>query len=125
MATYNEDEMGETPPKLANGKKEHVVIFHDESTFHANDHPMDYWLWPGEVVLKKKEHGQLIMTSGFICQKYGNIALPEEMVAENALLPDGKQLEHTDSHITIYLSLKQGSNDYRNGAGDCPGVQMI
>src|SRR5690349_10296894 len=68
MATYDGAEMDERLPKLADGKKEHVIICHDESVFHANDHQADYWLWPGEVVLKKKERGRLIMTSGFICQ---------------------------------------------------------
>jgi len=56
--------------------------------FHANDHPTDYGCGQGGSS-EKKECGWLIMISGFICQKYGSLALPE-MVAENALLPDGE-----------------------------------
>lgn len=106
--------MVESPPTQLDDGKEHVVIFHDESAFHANDYKGNYWLKGGEQVLKKKDRGRLIMVSGFICQRYGNVALTDELLVANSRLPQGEQLKVTDSRVTIYPSSRKGGDDYWN-----------
>ncbi len=54
-AVYNVPEMEETAPKLKEEDLEHVVIFHDECAFHANDYKQNYWLLETQQVLKKKD----------------------------------------------------------------------
>lgn len=43
---------------LKDGEQEVILLFHDESAYHANDYQRDYWLKAGEQVLKKKEKGR-------------------------------------------------------------------
>jgi hypothetical protein len=115
MAKFEGNEMDEIPPLLQNGEKEHVWIFQDESSFHTNDSQnVNYWLKSGEQVLKKKDWGRLMMVSGYICEKYGNVALTDKMVEENAKLPEQEQLAVTDSRVIIYPSSKPGNNAYWN-----------
>ncbi|KAJ8462477.1 hypothetical protein ONZ51_g10884 [Trametes cubensis] len=115
MATYEGPDMVETPPsRLDEDGKEHVIIVHDESGFHANDYKADYWLKGSEQVLKKKDKGRLIMVSGFLCQRYGNVALTEQLLAENSALPEGERLKVTDSRVTIYPSSRKSGDDYWN-----------
>ncbi|TFY55036.1 hypothetical protein EVG20_g9466 [Dentipellis fragilis] len=112
---YNGIVMDETLPTLIDNEIERVWIFQDESAFHVNDFQnVDYWLKAGEQVLKKKGRGQLMMVSGYICERFGNIALPEVMVEENAKLPENLCLKITDSHAIIFPSLKDGSDSYWN-----------
>ena len=54
------------------------------------------------------------MVSGYICERYGNVALTPEMVEINGKLLDADQLWVTDSCIVIYPSSKPGSDDYWN-----------
>jgi hypothetical protein len=54
------------------------------------------------------------MTSGYICQRYGNLALTDELVNENAKLPEVQHLAVTDSCVMICLSGRQGDDDYWN-----------
>lgn len=114
MATYEGADMSETPAARREDGKEHVIIFHDESAFHANDYKGNYWLKGGEQVLKKKDKGRLIMVSGFICQRYGNVALTDELLATNAKLPETDRLKTTDSRVTIYPSSRKGGDEYWN-----------
>jgi hypothetical protein len=107
--------MTEARPNLANGDKEHVWIYQDEAAYHTNDFQnVGYWLKPGEQVLKKKGQGQLIMVSGFICERYGNLALPEDLVEANTMLPPSERLEITNSRVQIYPTSKEGGDDYWN-----------
>ena len=59
-----------------------VVIFHDESTFQANDD--DPWLWgvKGESVIRPKSRGAGIMVSDFIDEHNGYLRLTEEEYSE-------------------------------------------
>ena len=88
MAVYEGPDMAESPPSGLDNGREHVMIFHDESAFHANEFNGNFWLAPDQQVLKKKERGRLIMVSGFICQRYGNLALTDEMKARLVLEND-------------------------------------
>ncbi|EIW73824.1 hypothetical protein CONPUDRAFT_68340 [Coniophora puteana RWD-64-598 SS2] len=115
MAMYEGPEMKEVPPNLAEGEVEHVFIYQDESTFHDNDFQgQGYYLKHGEQVLKKKTRGRLMHRSGYICARYGNLALPPEMVEANARLPEGERLTKTDSGVTIFPSNKDGGDTYWN-----------
>ncbi|KAJ7690180.1 hypothetical protein B0H17DRAFT_1201760 [Mycena rosella] len=113
-ATYLEPQMLEIL-ELDDNEVEHVVIVHDESTLHSNDYQNNhYWLKEGEQVLKKKERGRLIMVSGFLCERYGLLALPDDMVAENEKLTAELRLAFTDSTTVIYPDNKAGGNTYWN-----------
>ena len=47
------------------------------------------------------------MASGYIYQRYVNLALTDELMIENAKLPENERLTVTDSHVTICLSGKK------------------
>lgn len=55
-----------------------VVIFHDESTFHANDDQTVQWGVKGEGMLRPKSKGSGIMVSDFIEERAGYLALTTE-----------------------------------------------
>ncbi|TFY52341.1 hypothetical protein EVG20_g10592 [Dentipellis fragilis] len=114
-ATYAGQDMAEKMPILCDEEKEHVWIFQDEAAFHSNDFQnVSYWLKPGEQVLKKKTRGTLMMVSGFICERYGNLALPEEMVKEMANWPESDRLTITNSRVIVYPTSKEGGDSYWN-----------
>ncbi|KAK7065030.1 DDE family endonuclease [Favolaschia claudopus] len=70
-ATYAEPDMKEILPELQDGEVEHIVIVHDESSFHSNDYQNNhYWLKANEQILKKKGRGRLIMVSAFLCEHF-------------------------------------------------------
>jgi hypothetical protein len=106
--------MSEMKPILKEGEKEHIVLVHDESTINDNDYQHDFWLKADEHVLKKKTRGRLQMTSGYICKRYGNLALTDELVNENTKLPEVQRLAVTDSCVTICPSGRQGGDNYWN-----------
>lgn len=106
--------MEETAPNLEEGELKHIVIFHDECAFHANDYKQDYWLLNTQQVLKKKEQGWLIMTSGFICKHFGNLELRNKLILENEKLPPSEKLPVTNACVTICPSSKQSGDDYWN-----------
>ncbi len=54
------------------------------------------------------------MTSGFLCQRYGNLALPSDMVEANAKMGPEERLKKTDACVTICLISKAGGNSYWN-----------
>ena len=55
-----------------------VVLFHDESTFQANDDQPTLWAKKGTSVMRPKSKGSGIMVSDFITEKDGYLALTEE-----------------------------------------------
>jgi hypothetical protein len=114
-ANYDGEDMAKARPMLSHGDKEHVWIYQDEAVYHSNDFQnASFWLKFGEHVLKKKGQGQLIMVSAFVCERYGNLALPEDLVEANARLPPSECLEFTDSRAIIYPTSKKGGDDYWN-----------
>ncbi|KAF8912422.1 hypothetical protein CPB85DRAFT_1375741 [Mucidula mucida] len=113
MSVYDGPDMAETKPTLKDGKKEHVIVVHNETAYHANNYQnQSYYLKAGEQVLKKKERGCLIMTSGFLCQRHGNLALPPDMVEANAKMGTEERLKKTDARVTICPTSKAGGNSY-------------
>jgi hypothetical protein len=112
---YAESDMAEVLLELKDDEVEHVLIVHDESTVHSNDYQNNhYWLKAGEQVLKKKGRGRLIMISGFLCERYGLLALTDEMVAANEKMADAVRLAITDSTVVIYPDNKAGGDSYWN-----------
>ena len=55
-----------------------VVIFHDESTFQANDDQTKFWEAKDMVVLRPKSRGAGIMVSDFIDEHNGYLQLTNE-----------------------------------------------
>ena len=70
-----------------------IVIFHDESTFQANDE--ESWMWGehGQCVLKPKSRGSGIMVSDFIDEHNGYLRLTNEEFAQAVDRVDGLQQE--------------------------------
>jgi hypothetical protein len=109
------EDMKEIMPDLSDHDKEHVWIYQDEAAYHSNDFQnVGYWLKHGEQVLKKKGHGQLVMVSAFVCERFGNLALTEELVEANEKLPPSERLGVTDSRVIIYPTSKEGGDAYWN-----------
>lgn len=94
--------------------REVILIYHDESAYHANDHKSDYWLKTGEQVLKKKDQGRLIMVSDFVCEASGRLLLNDEEMKRQAALPAAERLRKTDARVIIHPSSKPGGDDYWN-----------
>ncbi|KAJ7440629.1 hypothetical protein B0H11DRAFT_2252749 [Mycena galericulata] len=114
-ATYAEPDMREVLPELLDNEIEHIEILHDEASFHSNDYQNNqYWLKPGQQVLKTKGCGRLIMVSAFLCQRYGLLALTPEMIAENEKMATELRLAITDSTTVIYPDNKASGDDYWN-----------
>lgn len=55
-----------------------VVLFHDESTFQANDDQPTIWALPGTSVMRPKSKGSGIMVSDFIEEKGGYLHLTDD-----------------------------------------------
>ena len=77
----------ETPPDKVVNKT--VLIFHDESTFQANDE--ENWMWGehGQCVLKPKSRGSGIMVSDFIDEHNGYLRLTDEEFSQSNNKVDG------------------------------------
>ena len=70
-----------------------VIIFHNESTFQANDE--ENWIWgeQGQCVLKPKSHCSDIMVSDFIDEHNGNLRLTDKEFIQAVDKVDGLQKE--------------------------------
>ena len=55
-----------------------IVLFHDESTFQANDDQPTIWAQPGTSVMHPKSKGSGIMVSDFIEERAGYLHLSDE-----------------------------------------------
>ena len=66
----------ETPPPGVLEKT--VVLFHDESTFQANEDQSTVWAMPGTSVMRPESKGSGIMVSDFIEEKEGYLHLTDE-----------------------------------------------
>ncbi|CAK5267144.1 unnamed protein product [Mycena citricolor] len=113
---YDGNEMSELAPPMKDAQGwEHILIYQDESSFHDNDYQnVSYYLRPGEQVLKKKGRGRLIMVSGYICERFGNLALTDDLIEANNKLPTAEQLDIVDSRVVIYPNGKETGDNYWN-----------
>ena len=55
-----------------------VFLFHDETTFQANEDQPTLWAPKGTKVIQPKSKGSGIMISDFICEQSGYLALNDE-----------------------------------------------
>ena len=86
--------------------EKNIVIFHDESTFQANDD--ETWIWgeKGQHVLKPKSRGSGIMVSDFIDEKNGYLKLTDnEFQRAKAMHPD---LRHQAQEFLEYGKEHEG-----------------
>ena len=65
------------PPPVERQHK-NIFIFHDESTFNANDDESLQWGMPEFQIIRPKSRGSGIMVSDFITEKDGYLCLTEE-----------------------------------------------
>ena len=66
------DDFGSPPPE---GTAKNIFIFHDESTFNANDDESLQWGRPESQVIRTKSRGSSIMVSDFITENDGYLCL--------------------------------------------------
>ena len=78
-------------PPLVDQREKTVVLFHDESTFSANEDQNIMWGVKGQKMIKPKSKGAGIMVSDFIDEKSGFLAFSddeyEEVKISNPNLP--------------------------------------
>ena len=55
-----------------------VLIFHDESSFHANEGQSIMWAEEGRVPIRPKNQGRGLMVSDFVTEFYGLLQLSVE-----------------------------------------------
>jgi hypothetical protein len=55
-----------------------VFLFHEETTFQANEDQPTLWAPKGTKVIRTKSKGSGIMISDFICEQSGYLALTDE-----------------------------------------------
>ena len=55
-----------------------VLLYHDESSFHANEAPSWQWAEEGKLAIRPKSMGRGIMVSDFISEHGGYLALTDE-----------------------------------------------
>ena len=66
------------PPTLSDVQEKTVILFHDESTFHANEDQKSMWGVKGEHMLRLKSKGVGIMVSDFVDERSGYLSLTDE-----------------------------------------------
>lgn len=59
-----------------------VLLFHDETTFQANEDQPTVWAPKGTKVIRPKSKGSGIMISDFICEQCGYLSLTDEEYEE-------------------------------------------
>ncbi|KAJ7715735.1 hypothetical protein B0H16DRAFT_1477153 [Mycena metata] len=122
MTKYEGPDLEKVAPKLKEGEKEIIALFHDECCFHANDYKAKAWLQEGQTILQKKGRGRLIHVSDFITEVSGHLIIrdPAGKILKDArkvIFPgsngdpwwDTKQLlEQVDNVITIFEKAHPG-----------------
>ncbi|CAG8742762.1 17712_t:CDS:2 [Rhizophagus irregularis] len=65
-------------PNLQENEHLHILVTHDETTFHSNDGRQSGWASHGEQPLRKKGRERSIHVSDFLCETIGRLQLSEE-----------------------------------------------
>ena len=58
---YSGESMEPQPLELKDSDREVILIFHDESAYHANDYQHDYWLKAGEQERERERERERIL----------------------------------------------------------------
>jgi hypothetical protein len=97
MPIFEGDEMEiQINPDLQPDEKIHILVTHDETTFHSNDGRNSGWAPDNEQPLRKKGQGRAIHISDFICETIGRLQLNEEQ----KLSEIGNKIPH-EARITM------------------------
>jgi len=102
------DGMLPQPLQLDEGDQEVKVFFHDKSAFQANGYARELWLRHVEVALKKKEKGQLMMVSDFICQSTHCLSLSDEIWEQELHEPVAEHLPQEARVVSLLLERREG-----------------
>ncbi len=81
-----------------------VVLFHDESTFQANDDQPTVWALPGTTVMSPKSKGSGIVVSDFIEEKGGYLHLTDDMNMQR------RQYQQLASTHANYMNMEKRSS---------------
>ena len=76
------DELTAFPVGCATASRSLVLIFHDESSFHANEGQSVLWAEEGRVPIRPKSQGRGLMVSDFVTEHHGLLQLNEEEYEE-------------------------------------------
>ncbi|KAJ7717194.1 hypothetical protein B0H16DRAFT_1476215 [Mycena metata] len=120
MTKHKGPDLEKVAPKLKEGEKEIIALFHNKCCFYANDYKAKAWLQEGQIILQKKGRGRLIHVSDFITEVSGHLIIrdPAGKILKDArkvISPssngdpwwDTKQLlEQVDNAITIFLGAR-------------------
>jgi hypothetical protein len=97
MPIFEGDEMEiQINPDLQPDEKIHILVTHDETTFHSNDGRNSGWASDNEQPLRKKGQGCAIHISDFIYETIGRLQLNEEQ----KLSEIGNKIPH-EARITM------------------------
>ncbi|CAB4481750.1 unnamed protein product [Rhizophagus irregularis] len=88
MAKYEGETMEQIPPILESDDKEVILVTHDECIFYSNDGKRGVWAKSGELPLRKKGNGRLIMVSEFLLEECGRLKLNIQQHQENPFIPE-------------------------------------
>lgn len=79
MPKFDDDNLKvQINPDLQENKRLHILVTHDETTFHSNDGRQSGWVPHEEQPLRKKGRGRAIYVSDFLCETIGWLQLNEE-----------------------------------------------
>ena len=91
MTYFDGDMMLPMEPDLK-GEQKIVPVFHDESTFRANEDQRFCRLEKDEQILKPKYAGRGLMVSEFVCPCHGRMVHPDTKAPCRVMLKYGKKL---------------------------------
>ena len=94
------------PLPLSEVRVKTVVIFHDESTFHANEDQKSMWGVKGEHMLRPKSKGAGYMVSDFVDEHNGYLALTDEEFDRASQTNPGIEKKARD--LLLYGESKEG-----------------
>ena len=75
MVKYDGETIERIPPTLDSNNKEIILVTHDECIFYSNDGKRSVWTKTGELLLRKKGNGRLIIVSEFLSKECGHLKL--------------------------------------------------
>jgi hypothetical protein len=87
MSKYEGEAMNRIYPNLPEGKKERILVTHDECIFYSNDGKRGVWAKNGELPLRKKGNGRSIMVSEFLTEVDGRLRLQPDDVMKHPNIP--------------------------------------
>lgn len=75
MSTFEGDDCHEVlpSPETLRGKKLHVLLVHDESTFASNDGRRVVWVEDGHRIIRPKGDGKCLMISAILSERHGEL----------------------------------------------------